>query len=637
MQVIAFGGPGPAFGLGQIALGQGGGVTPLGPTTVTISAGATHGTLIAAITGLSAGEEISTVAPNDGRLALDGSRRNLIVGLATMTAGSIAASLTTSAGRVLAMDIVVEPYSRADKYNFAAVGFRWPNKVGGLGAGYTKLGNRLSDFRSAPWEIPAGSTLIVAYANHRNIEGDFNENERLIPNDATIEAVGVTYLDANSVSRTASATEFTNSGVLSSTVANGGVLALIPLTYAIPAGRALSVAQAFSVADAGSLLSCYDNRGSDTCRRHASTSFASVVNSGGNIAISGSAAYSINGNYPGPAFIAAFGADGRPIFYLDGDSIMYGKGTPEAIGPQHTAGIAEPALISTSNGGYVIPCCNGTIAGSGYHVTDPENANYNPDIHAYRRALVDQVTTLNGGTAPFSHYLVNHLTNSIQVNAADQIALSKTRYDWLQAWHNKPVIQLTALPKATSTDGFRTTANQTPNDTLTRTGFNDALLSNRLDGRVVFGVDTASALYVGAGSLSDRSKFSMRPFTANLTRDIAASATVLYLNASPEIGAALCVDPLSGSGVIRVVTAVSVVTPDVEWMITTTAGASSGNYPAKTAGTLVGESWTSDGNPATLGLHVSKLANDAVAAKTGTNSFQAMKASLKAAVGGGWD
>lgn len=103
-----------------VAPSAGGGV--LGPTTAAFTAGATSGTLIAAITGLASGETIETVAPNDGRLALDGTRRNLIVGLTAATAGAIAATLTTSVGRTLTMSLTAEAGGGAGTGIFRAAG-----------------------------------------------------------------------------------------------------------------------------------------------------------------------------------------------------------------------------------------------------------------------------------------------------------------------------------------------------------------------------------------------------------------------------------------------------------------------------------------------------------------------------------
>lgn len=81
--------------------------TPLGPLVASVASNAIAGTVIASITGLAAGETIASVSPNDGRLALDTSRRNLILGLSAISAGTIAATLTSTAGRTLAMTITV--------------------------------------------------------------------------------------------------------------------------------------------------------------------------------------------------------------------------------------------------------------------------------------------------------------------------------------------------------------------------------------------------------------------------------------------------------------------------------------------------------------------------------------------------
>ncbi|MEH3093355.1 MAG: hypothetical protein PGN20_15265 [Agrobacterium cavarae] len=79
----------------------------LGPAIASIASSAVAGTLIASITGLAAGETIDTVTPNDGRLALDSTRRNLLVGLSALSVGTIAATLKSNAGRTLAMAITV--------------------------------------------------------------------------------------------------------------------------------------------------------------------------------------------------------------------------------------------------------------------------------------------------------------------------------------------------------------------------------------------------------------------------------------------------------------------------------------------------------------------------------------------------
>ncbi|MBB3937725.1 polysaccharide deacetylase family protein [Aureimonas phyllosphaerae] len=86
----------------------------LGPLTASLTAGATSGTLVAAIIGLGSGETIASGMPNDGRLALDVTRRNLLVGASAVAAGTFAATLTTSAGRTLGMRPTVNASDQPD-------------------------------------------------------------------------------------------------------------------------------------------------------------------------------------------------------------------------------------------------------------------------------------------------------------------------------------------------------------------------------------------------------------------------------------------------------------------------------------------------------------------------------------------
>ncbi|WP_062236362.1 hypothetical protein [Aureimonas sp. N4] len=79
----------------------------LGPASASFAANSTAGLPISAIDGLNTGETIATIAPNDGRLTLDASRRTLLVGLTASAVGTIAARLTTTSGRKLSMSIAV--------------------------------------------------------------------------------------------------------------------------------------------------------------------------------------------------------------------------------------------------------------------------------------------------------------------------------------------------------------------------------------------------------------------------------------------------------------------------------------------------------------------------------------------------
>jgi hypothetical protein len=83
----------------------------LGPNVTAFTAGATSGALIAAITGLTGDELLSSIAPNDGRVALSMDRRSLIVGLSASAAGTISYTLATSAGRTLKIDVTASASS----------------------------------------------------------------------------------------------------------------------------------------------------------------------------------------------------------------------------------------------------------------------------------------------------------------------------------------------------------------------------------------------------------------------------------------------------------------------------------------------------------------------------------------------
>lgn len=77
-------------------------IVALGPTAASFTAGAAAGSLIAAITGLSAGETVTGVAPDDGRVAIQNGNR-LVVGGTASPAGTVSYTLTTSAGRTLTL------------------------------------------------------------------------------------------------------------------------------------------------------------------------------------------------------------------------------------------------------------------------------------------------------------------------------------------------------------------------------------------------------------------------------------------------------------------------------------------------------------------------------------------------------
>ncbi|TDW20411.1 hypothetical protein EV128_12541 [Rhizobium azibense] len=92
------------IGIGNVLEGT------LSPSVAEFTVGAAPGTLIAAITGfdIGANEAIASVVPNDGRLAI-ASNNQLVVGLSAASAGSINATITTTAGRTLSINVTVKP------------------------------------------------------------------------------------------------------------------------------------------------------------------------------------------------------------------------------------------------------------------------------------------------------------------------------------------------------------------------------------------------------------------------------------------------------------------------------------------------------------------------------------------------
>lgn len=78
-------------------------------SAATFVEGAVAGTAIGTFAGfdLGAGETMVSITPADGRLALASAGAALVVGLSASSAGTIAATFTTSAGRALSRDITV--------------------------------------------------------------------------------------------------------------------------------------------------------------------------------------------------------------------------------------------------------------------------------------------------------------------------------------------------------------------------------------------------------------------------------------------------------------------------------------------------------------------------------------------------
>lgn len=550
--------------------------------------------------------------------------------------------------------IALEP-TYSNRYYFASVGMRFPNKFATITAGQSNYASQLN-FKTAPWVIPAGTSVLLAYPNQTNIEGNETVNEQLIGSTATVTAASISYQDAGGTTRVAAATAFTNSGVLSSTVRDGGVIATIPLTYDIPASSAITIRTELQSTSGASLISFYRLRSGEVARIAPSgTTFTAAVNSGSAITVAGSTGSNINGYQYGPAFMCAKGIDGRSVPLIDGDSLSYGKGTLDDVATDRLAGMCEHGL-ARSSGTWGTAWGNFTIAGSGFTATDPTNGAYNVDIQKGRHALVTQVSALNGGYPPFNHIIEAHGTNSLQNTLAEHVRLIKTRYNWLLGMYpGMPITQVTMTQQVdSSSNGFQTVGGQTVLSGNQTTGvrfqFNDKLEADLVDSTVKFAVNTYAS--AAADSSSNRDKFKVHPFTGITTRITTDPATntpagtiELYVNnvTGLQVGSAVVIDPLGVDPQLYIVRTITTVTLGAEYLLTLFVGASSATFPiGKVIGTAVGGSYTADGDPngsagantgGLGGVHRTAELDALTASYAGTNSWDAWKAAVKSATG----
>jgi len=520
----------------------------------------------------------------------------------------------------------------------AGTGFRLPGKDGSLGSGFTQFAQYTSYPGGLEWDVIGGGTIEFLYPNFGAFEGSDTQNEaRILTSDVTIRSVWLYYTDSDGTAQQVQAA-LSNAGILSATQDNGGVSAI----FTLPAGATLPKRTSYTL---GIGVECADGahlpvdgglgQSGDAARKHATENFDAILAAKGTLAsLPGSANGAWSGFYVHPVAVLATGNDGRPCLFAYGDSHMVGEGTPFSLtAAQRRAGIVEHGMHATSNG-YAIPVGNMAITGSG-------STTNNDTIRGGTRAMWDAVIGRNGGYVPWTHYITNEGTNSIRETIQAQVDMINARNLWWRAWHDKPVIQCALLPIAYSWDGFRTLENQVvrqgrdPDMLSPRWQFNDLLAAGQISS-VSYAVPIWQAVAASADASSDdRFKWALRPFTAQTTRaGVIANNndTQIVLNAAPEIGEALCLDPLSGAGQSRIVTAVAD-QGNGEWLVTTDTGSSQGVYPTTMpAGTLVGAHMTADGSSFRIGTHVSYIGHQLM-----IPSYAPLKAALRAAGPGGFE
>ncbi|WP_156466878.1 hypothetical protein [Rhizobium sp. Leaf384] len=430
----------PAYVTGS-TVGQGGGVpvTPLGPTTASFTAGASAGTLIAAITGLSAGETVTAVTPNDGRLAIAGGGTQLVTGLSASSAGSIAATLTTSAGRTLSVAITVNA-AGASPYRFAATRLRFPTVTGTFpAAGNYQIASFF--FGSPAYDVTEPRFFMPTFYQ---LTTGANPSEIIAPNSFNLEGVsikvgGVWYAVPNA--------SFT---IDPSTESCGYLLDPIP-GLTIPANSLIEGRVAFNGATGATMIGVSRANLMGEVAGGSSTSLAAKLTDGSAITQSNAVARQYI-----PAFMVAKGGDGRPVFLLAGDSIQAGANANGAsfglLSPRGNVGYWQSGLDDNTGSKRL---AYGTLALEGSRPGDwSTRANWARKLDA-----VKKVTTANGGVPPFTQIGSNHGNNSI--NAADLYATVVAFWQLLKAeFPGIPIHHSELLSRPTSTDGFQSLANQ---------------------------------------------------------------------------------------------------------------------------------------------------------------------------------
>jgi hypothetical protein len=589
---------------------QGGGALPLGPTTATISSSATPGTLIAAITGLATGEEISTVVPNDGRLALDGTRRNLLVGLSAIAAGTIAATLTTSAGRTLAMDVVIEG-APAINVSSGSSRARINTLQSSVAASTTYVCARTYHDNVVPNATLLGVDFWNGYASNGGGSNPENPSGSLV-GVATYRAAIVTNIVGSGLNQTgATLTKLTFFEMLNDAafVAAGGSVSSDGFSITVPANYVFSSDpnDALTLPVGGYFIHTEDFRANASQR----PIFTRAVSAIGD-AIRSSSAQNENVNtlnwtsgalsiaaIAGPIGVRVKAPAGVKTVVIDGDSII--AENADRIGLRGTVAFGARALLAA---GY--PFFNVSIPGSGMGdmINNPANYNVRRRYHPY----ADAVLTNHGN---------NDRGNSGAATLIGKIQSHGTFMRSLMTKTNglKRLVRVTLFPHTTSTDNFQTTANQSfvqSDDAVpgTQGTVNDWLMRRNDYAGMPFvpangDPDAAFDAYAAVGGTAD-GKWPVTGWAGGtLSATFASGATSISIAAAspPAVGDTLRIQS-TGSNFGMVIDSVSGSGPYTVNLNTATPTTSSSNA----VGDAVTSYFTPDGTHAALAKQVAAAA-----------------------------
>lgn len=309
----------------------------------------------------------------------------------------------------------------------------------------------------------------------------------------------------------------------------------------------------------------------------------------------------LGGMIVSPSFMIAKPRDGldRPVFWGDGDSILWGKNSDEnvLVGANYGSMGAVAIALDSKVGKRRYPYAISAIPG----VTGAEQSD--PTKWAKRRGLIRLCPN-----RPYTHIITNAM-NNISGTYATQFkptleAYLKVLKDESKAWGNAeaPIIHTGALPKPGTTDWCTSTGGQGGSSETYPTGARWLAEADMLAGTMAHVDILFKNERVKLDLLNDRDKWKVLGLSTTISTNYVQNSTTLILAANPGIGAMVVVDPGGSVNAARHVTGVTGSGPFTCTLASgiNTAGINSGTV-VKT--TLVGDNGASSGgtHPATPG------------------------------------
>jgi hypothetical protein len=471
---------GKAAAGGSAAPTQGGGgpVTPLGPTSASYTAGAAPGSIIASITGLQAGESISSVTPNDGRLALAAGGTQLVVGLSASSAGSINAVLTSSTGRTLNMALTV---------NAAVSPLRVGSVENRINVGVATRGKTNCVVRWPHFIATDLSDIILSFSNWWNASGESIPGNSVTIIDAALEnesgsvVVPVTFSGGRLRVLADGENDAQSDALLPSQFGlskfSRGELYWFKARYSVPLTTdRIPYSDRSRTSLTGSQASWYD----PAVTAVTSTDVAGAYTATGT-------AFDIQNNNLCPILLGHPIVDGKS-FIACGDSIGAITGDNSNTQIRMGAGFIQRSMHDANALTNPLPCLNFCRVGNAYQaLTDPANTRWRSFIK-YAKHAIDEMGTNNLGISG---------TDWTAQEYSDYQTTTQSLWSIFRANGISKIIRTQFLARTASTDQWATLANQTPNVRWAAGGRRDQLhawfVARQTAGEIDYVVDMAPA------------------------------------------------------------------------------------------------------------------------------------------------